>query len=154
MKYVFIFLTVVIFAGVFTSGCKSHKSISNATDTTNTFTAADYLKEGDLQLNLKNYKDALKQYNKAIDLDAYNGEAFAGRGLVKYFLKDYKGAIEDFNASIVLIPDFAEVYDWRGIAKGELDDKVGACEDWNQAFVLGFNPAYRLIEEFCLEENK
>ncbi len=152
-KFVFFLLLLAIVTGLSTSSCKSHKNVSG-TDTTNLVSAQDYLKKGDIQLNLKNYKEALKCLDKSIEMDAFNGEAFASRGLIKYYLKDYKGAIEDYNAALVLIPDFAEVYDWRGLAKGELKDVTGACEDWNQAFALGFNPAYRLIEEFCIEETK
>lgn len=148
-------MMIVIFAvtGLFSTSCKTHKNTSGS-DTSNLMSSTDYLKQADIQLNLKKFKEALNLLDKAVALDAYNGEIFAARGLTKYYLKDYKGAIEDFNAALVLIPDFAEVYDWRGLAKGEQGDKTGACEDWNQAFALGFNPAYRLIEAFCLDDNK
>lgn len=152
-KFIFLLFVAIIIAGAFTYSCKSHK-YTDAGDTTNLISAQDYLKKADIQLNLKKYKEALKLLNQAVELDSFSGEIFAARGLTKYYLKDYTGAIKDFNSSLVLIPDFAEVYDWRGLAKGELKDSIGACEDWNQAFALGFNPAYRLIEEFCLEENK
>lgn len=152
-KLVFFFFVLVIFAGAFTSSCKSHKNTA-AKDTSNLTSSVDYLKKADIQMNLKKYKEALNLLNKAVELDSFSGEIFAARGLAKYYLQDYKGAIKDFNSSLVLIPDFAEVYDWRGLAKGELKDSVGACEDWTQSFNLGFNPAYRLIEEFCPEDNK
>ncbi|MFH0865186.1 MAG: hypothetical protein V1904_03270 [Bacteroidota bacterium] len=154
MNRFFIFLTVVILSGAFITGCKSHKKITASSDTTNTVTSLDYVKKGNIQLDLKNYKKALELLNKSIEMDAFNGEAFAYRGLAKYHLKDYKGAISDYDAAINLIPDFGEVYDQRGLAKAELGDKAGACEDWNQAFALGFNDAYKLIEKFCIEESK
>lgn len=154
MNRFFIFITAVIIAGAFITGCKLHKKIMDSTDTINVVTSLDYVKKGDNQLNLKNYKKALELLNKAIEMDAFNGEAFAYRGLAKYHLKDYKGAVIDYDAALKLIPDYGEVYDQRGLAKAELGDKIGACEDWNQAFALGFNDAYNLIEKFCLEENK
>lgn len=152
-KIVFLLFAVIVIAGAFTSSCKSHK-YTDTNDTTDLTSAQDYLKKADIQLNLKKYKEALKLLNKAVELDSFSGEIFAARGLAKYYLKDYTGAIKDYNSSLAIIPDFAEVYDWRGLAKGELKDSVGACEDWTQAFALGFNPAYRLIEEFCLDESK
>jgi len=148
-----ILLFSLALALAFSTGCKSHKSTA-ATDSADTVTAVDYVKKGNIQLDLKNYKEALVLLNKAVEMDPENGEAIAYRGMAKLNLKDYKGAVTDFDAAIKLIPDYGEVYDLRGIAKGELGDKVGACEDWNQAFALGFNNAYKLIEKFCMEETK
>lgn len=148
-----ILLFVVVFALAFNTGCKSHKNTSDS-ENIDTVTALDYVKKGNIQLDLKNYKEALVLLNKAIEMDTEIGDAYAYRGMAKLNLKDYKGAVTDFDAAIKLIPDYGEVYDLRGIAKGELGDKVGACEDWNQAFALGFNNAYKLIEKFCMEETK
>ena len=135
------------------TGCKTHK-ITTEGSNTSTMSAQDYLKQGNVQLDLKNYKEARALLNKSIELDAESGEAFAYRGMAKYHLKDYKGAIEDFDAALKIIPDYGEVYDLRGISKAELGDKVGACEDWNKAFELGFNNAYELIEKYCVDDDQ
>ncbi len=103
---------------------------------------------------LKNYKEASDFYTQIIVQDSTFGEAWAGRGMVKYQLKDYLGCVDDLDATLKLIPDYAEVYDIRGMAKFELADKTGACEDWSKSFELGFNQAYKLIEKYCLEEIK
>lgn len=153
MKRFSFLLIAVVFALAYNTGCKSHKNTTGS-EKTDTITALDYVKKGNIQLDLKNYKEALTLLDKAIAMDTENGEAYAYRGMAKLHLKDYKGAITDFDAAIKLIPDYGEVYDLRGVAKGELGDKVGACEDWNQAFALGFNNAYNLIEKFCMEEVK
>jgi tetratricopeptide (TPR) repeat protein len=153
MKNIFsagILLLVIGFLILTGSGCKTHKGTTDGSKTS-TMSAQDYLKKGNAQLDLKNYKDALTLLNKAIELDAESGEAYAYRGMAKYHLKDYKGAIEDFDAALKIIPDYGEVYDLRGVAKAELGDKVGACEDWNKSFELGFNKAYDLIEKYCLD---
>lgn len=103
---------------------------------------------------LKNYKEASELYTQIIIQDSAYGEAWAGRGMVKYQLKDYLGCIDDLDVTLKLIPDYAEVYDIRGLAKYELADKTGSCEDWTKAFELGFNQAYKLIEKYCLEDIK
>ena len=144
----------LIIISVLLFGCKTHKNTSYNDDNSTTITAQDFLKKGNVYLELKNYKEALTQLNKAIELDTESGEAYAYRGMAKYHLKDYKSAMDDFDKAIKILPDYGEVYDLRGVCKGELGDKVGACEDWNKAFELGFNKAYELIEKFCMEENK
>ncbi len=135
-------------------GCKIHKHTTENGDNSTNITAQDYLKKGNEQLDLKNYKEAITELNKSIELDAENGEAYAYRGMAKYNLKDYKKAITDFDIALKFLPDYGEVYDLRGVCKGELGDKTGACEDWNKAFDLGFNKAYDLIEKFCAEDKK
>lgn len=155
MKNIFIASILAITVGFLVisgTGCKTHKSTADGSNAT-TISAQDYLKKGNAQLDLKNYKDALTLLNKAIELDSESGEAYAYRGMAKYHLKDYKGAVEDFDLALNLIPDYGEVYDLRGVAKAELGNKAGACEDWNKAFELGFNKAYELIEKYCLDEN-
>ena len=141
----------------FFTDCRTQKKIEEGyTGTTTTglpITSKDYLQKGNVEMDKKNYKEALENLNKAIELDEENGEAYAYRGMTKYHLKDLDGAMEDYNHALKLIPDYGEVYDLRGIVKGEKGDSLGACEDWNKAFDLGFNKASELIEKYCNEEN-
>jgi tetratricopeptide (TPR) repeat protein len=154
-KIIYQSLVIIIVLAVFGLGCKTHKkAVTSYTNGTTIDTTQDYLKIGNELLDKKKYKEAIAQLDKAIAVDADNGEAYAYRGTAKYHLKDYKGAIADFDIAIKLIPDYGEVYDLRGVAKGELGDKVGACEDWNKAFELGFNKAFELIDKFCIEDKK
>jgi tetratricopeptide (TPR) repeat protein len=149
------FLVMIIFT-IGITGCKSQKKVADGyNSSTMTITSQDYMKKGDAQLDTKNYNEALISLNKAIELDTTNGEAYAYRGMTKYYLTDLKGAMSDYNVAIRLIPNYGEVYDLRGIIKGDLGDKAGACEDWNKSFELGYNKAYELIEKYCIdEENK
>jgi tetratricopeptide (TPR) repeat protein len=146
-------LSLILLAFIAIIGCKTHKNTtdSNEAGNINLVTAQDYFKLGSEQLDKKNYDDALKMLNKAVERDSTNGNNYAYRGMAKYYLKDFKGAINDYDKAIKLIPDYGEVYDLRGVAKGELLDKVGACEDWNKAFELGFNKAFNLIQKYCVD---
>ena len=139
----------------FFTDCRTQKKIEEGYTGTPglTVTSKDYMQKGNAEMDKKNYKEALANFNKAIELDEENGEAYAYRGMTKYHLKDLDGAMEDYNHALKLIPDYGEVYDLRGIVKGEKGDSLGACEDWNKAFDLGFNKAYELIEKYCNEEN-
>lgn len=100
----------------------------------------------------KDYLSAIQKYTHVIDLYPESAEAYAFRGLCKYYLKDFEGAILDFDNALSFQPNYAEVYDLRGIVRGELGDKTGACDDWKKAFELGFKPAFQLIKLFCWQE--
>ena len=50
------------------------------------------------------YEDAVKFYDKAIDIDKEYTKAFNNRGLAKLKLKDYEGAEDDFITVLVLDP--------------------------------------------------
>jgi len=115
-------------------------------------TELDFFKNGYKALVTKDYKQGIQNFTKVIELNPEDPEAFSYRGLCKYYLEDYEGAIEDYTSAIEIQPNYAEAYDLRGIAKGEIGDKGGACEDWKKAFQFGFNDAYNLINEFCMEE--
>jgi len=46
------------------------------------------------------YRDAIKDYNKAIELDPKYAEAYYNRGVVKAKLRDRWEAIQDYNKAI------------------------------------------------------
>jgi protein O-mannosyl-transferase len=98
-----------------------------------------YNNRGNIRIQEKDYKGAMKDFNKAIELkyeDAYNN-----RGILRNRLGDYKSAIEDFNRAALHIKfDKAKVYYNRGIAKLNLQDYKGAEEDFGTALKL--DPRY------------
>ena len=62
--------------------------------------ALAYERRGYVNIKLKNYKDALYDYNKSIDINPHHADAYYGRALVKLYLKDQAGAIEDLEYTI------------------------------------------------------
>lgn len=109
----------------------------------------EYLDQGNARIAQKDYKGAIDKFTMAIRINPNDADAYVFRGQAKYLLMEYKDAISDFNKAIDIQSEYAEAYDLRGIAKAELGDKTGACEDWQKAFELGFNPAFKLLKEFC-----
>ena len=95
---------------------------------------------------IKDYEDSLKDYNKAIELDPNNPEAYHERGSVKDkmgnlksilqdkkgSLNDYKSALKDYNKAIELDPNKDTYYFYRGSVKSELGDYPGAIKDYNR----------------------
>ena len=55
-----------------------------------------------LSIKLEEYKNAIEDFNKAIEIDPDNGIFYTGRGNTKYQLENYKGAIDDFNKVLKL----------------------------------------------------
>ena len=71
-------------------------------------TAEEYEKSGRKKLNLEDYKGAIADYTKAIELNSdFNYYNYNLRGAAKVNLKDYDGAIADFNKAIELNSDYA-----------------------------------------------
>jgi tetratricopeptide (TPR) repeat protein len=88
---------------------KAYTKVS-AADTDNGET---YVNRGTAQFNLNNYKDALADFNKAIEIDPANKNAYNNRGLVLYSLGQYLAAIKYFKKAlnIKLDPSFDENFD-------------------------------------------
>ena len=108
-----------------------------------------YFEQGDAKYDLEDYRGAISDHNKAIELNPKYAVAYNNRGIAKGNLEDYRGAISDYNKVIELNPQYADAYYNRGVAKYILKDTNGACLDWSKAGELGYMKAYDLIKEYC-----
>lgn len=110
-----------------------------------------YVRMGDAYSSMepKNWIEAMKSYNYAINLNPNNKLALHNRGVAKKELKDYHGAIEDFNKAILLDAEFGSSYMNRGIAKSLVGDTPGACIDWFLAGEMGVAEAQDYISSRC-----
>lgn len=93
-------------------------------------TAEEYFNQGSEKLKSQNFKEALIDYNKAIELNPKYGKAYNDRGFVKIYLADLDGALSDFNTAIEINPNQEEPYFNRGIAKAKLKDYKGSIVDY------------------------
>ena len=60
------------------------------------------------------FKSAISDYTKAIELDPMNSFAYFMRGRTKEYEKDFQGALKDYTTSIELDKEFENVYYSRG----------------------------------------
>lgn len=97
----------------------------------------------------EDYRGAIRDLNKAIELNPTFEKAFLQRGLSKGLLKDNRGAIADFSKAIKLNPDYVDAYFWRGASKIDIGDKDGGCLDLSKAGELGDDTAYEFIKKYC-----
>ena len=92
--------------------------------------------KGHVKQRLGDLKCALRDYNRAIELEPDFASAFNNRGVVKDNSGDYEGALRDYNRAIELEPDFASAFNNRGVVKEDSGDYEGALRDYNRAIEL------------------
>jgi tetratricopeptide (TPR) repeat protein len=94
---------------------------------------------------LEEYRRAIKDYNKAIELnpelDDALSEIYSNRGHAYSYLKDNRRAIKDCNKAIELDPKNAFAYLNRGFAYYSLKEYRRAISDYNKAIELDQNKA-------------
>lgn len=109
------------------------------------------LKMGTDLADRNNWEDAMLWYNKSLELNPNNSNAYYDRAAAKYNLKDYRGAILDCNKVIGLDKNYAEAYYIRAMAYGSLgvQYKENCCLDLSKAGELGYEEAYSAIQKLC-----
>ena len=110
--------------------------------------ADNFLKSGNAKYALGDYKGAIADFNRSIELwpsaTAYNDRANA-----KAKLEDYYSAIKDYNRALRFSRKYYRAYIGRGLAKNNIADKKGACLDWAKAVSLGDEEGKALISKYC-----
>ena len=103
-----------------------------------------YLRWGNAKYKLGNYRGAIADYTKVIQLQPdiattyvnHIAIAYVNRGTAKRELGQYFAAIADYDIAIRLKPDDAYAYVNRGLAKGNLKQHIAAIADYNIAIRL------------------
>lgn len=86
----------------------------------------------------KDYKSALSDMNKAIELEPYYAGYFINRAYMKYNLDDYFGAMSDYNYAVDLDPTSIEGHYNRGLMLAEVGENNKAITDFS--YVLRSDP--------------
>ena len=87
--------------------------------------------------DLKQYSNAIKDYNTAIRLNPEFGKAYNNRGNVHFEQKNYPQAVRDYTKSISLNPAYDLAYLNRGLAYQQMNRPHQACPDFKRACELG-----------------
>ena len=96
---------------------------------------------------LMDYKGAMQDFSKLIELNPKNESAYNSRGLVKLKLHDPKGAMEDFSTAIELAPDFGSAYYNKGMLELNSGLKESAYNDLIKAQQFGYEKAGEAIQQ-------
>lgn len=110
--------------------------------------AEQYNKSGIKKMFILQYKEAMEDFNLAIELDPLYDQPYYYRGNLKYSAQDYQGALADYSKAIEVNPGFADAYTNRGNLYQALNQLEKACADWQKAHELG-RPNLRDKLRFC-----
>lgn len=119
----------------------------------NRMTAWDYNREGDRCYSLKQYKEAVENYTRAIQLQANNSIFYNNRGCAYDDLEEYDKAISDYNKAIELDPENATIYNNRGYLYIILREYDKALLDFEEAIRLQPNNADLYGNRGCLYDD-
>ena len=89
--------------------------------------------------NAGNYKGAIEDFTKAIEINPSNAYLYIIRGFTKSELNNYQGAIEDYNQALVIDPNNEYALSNRGFAKLQLGDKESSLADYSKALESPFD---------------
>ncbi|MDB9374281.1 tetratricopeptide repeat protein [Nodularia sphaerocarpa] len=99
-------------------------------------TANDFLSLGVTQMQSGNYREAIENFNQALELKSDFAVAYSDRCQAHLQLQDYHEAITDCHQAISLAPDNFETYLSRGLAEYRQGNDSAAIADYNQAIAL------------------
>lgn len=112
-------------------------------------TAVEYTRNGNAKLDRKDYRGAIADYTKAIQVNPRHEDAYFKRGVAKINLYDYYGAIADFTTVTEINPQNADAYFRMGALKyfitysnilEEIEGLGGAINDLTKAIEI--NPEF------------
>ncbi|PPS23142.1 tetratricopeptide repeat protein [Brachyspira murdochii] len=116
----------------------------------------NYYIEGVNYYNKKQFEDALKTLNKAIELDPNKAKAYLYRGVSQLVMGRNEEAIKDFDKAIELDPNYPKFYLYRGHSKNLLKKYEEAVKDFDKAIELDSNYAkaymYRGVSKLGLNK--
>ena len=125
-------------------------------------TAREYLNQGNAKRQLKDFRGAIADFTKVIEINPKDKWIYYTRGEAKIGIKDYNGAIEDFNKALELDsenslafsdryhalkiiecskkiqtdPTNTNAYCYRGDSKNSLLDYTGAIADYTRVIEI------------------
>jgi tetratricopeptide (TPR) repeat protein len=93
--------------------------------------ALAYYNRAVLKSNLGDINDAIKDFDKVLQINPQNLNAVFNRAKLKQSRNDFQGALKDYNKTLDLYPHFLEAYFNRSILKKAMGDIVGANQDYS-----------------------
>jgi tetratricopeptide (TPR) repeat protein len=100
--------------------------------------ADDYIASAGQKYGKRDYRGALADIDRAIQLNPNSATAYYNRGSLKVGnFQDYRGGLTDFDRAIQIDPNYAMAYNYRGVLKADkLNDIQGGLADYNRAIQL------------------
>ncbi|MEZ5307280.1 MAG: tetratricopeptide repeat protein [Pyrinomonadaceae bacterium] len=91
---------------------------------------------GDVAAGNRKFKDAVKEYDKAVEIDPENPDVYKKRAEANLGRGDEKSALEDYNKVISLEPQNAKAYVERGNVHRTMKHTEEALDDYRRASMI------------------
>jgi tetratricopeptide (TPR) repeat protein len=101
--------------------------------------ADDFFLQAEEKLSKTDFKGAIADFDRVLQLNPIYGTAYTGRGIARSNSGDKNGAIQDLSQAIRINPDNVRAYAVRGLTKFELGDKEGADADFRKTLSLNID---------------
>ena len=105
-------------------------------------TPSDYKTQGRLAYERGDYKNAIADYNIAIDKNRNDAETYCLRGRAQDELGEFDKAIVDFDHALRLDSEYTDAYHFRGHAKYHLEQYEEAIVDFDHVIRLDSKSEY------------
>jgi len=111
-----------------------------------------FYERGFIYLLLEKYKEAIAEFNKALEINPESSSYFFSfRGDAHFELGNYQEAINDYTKAIELKPKYAHAYYNRGLAYNDLGNKQKFIADMKIAAKLGNKEAQDYLRSKGIE---
>jgi tetratricopeptide (TPR) repeat protein len=104
-----------------------------------------YRKRGFAYNMLREYQQAIADFNQAIELDSNYARAYASRGRIYRTIGEYELAINDYNRALELRPNYAWAYAGRGQTNSLRNEYIQSINDLNRAIEIDPNYAWAYL---------
>jgi tetratricopeptide (TPR) repeat protein len=99
-----------------------------------------YYWRGDTRVRLRDYSDAMTDFNKSLELMPKDRPSRVGRGIAELWLDNPQGAVDDLTNAISAVSTPDRISAWafraRGLAYANLGQSDNAVSDYNQYLTL------------------
>ncbi|MBW4615409.1 MAG: tetratricopeptide repeat protein [Desmonostoc vinosum HA7617-LM4] len=121
--------------------------MSRKTIKDNGLTFADYYKQGHAAYKIKDYEQAITNFNQAILQNPQYAKTYVNRGNARYNLKDYEGAVVDYTQALKINPNEIKAFVNRGNARNMLAEYSSEADKEYKLAIADYNSALRLDKE-------
>ncbi len=115
---------------------------------------AKYFNSGIKRLEQGNYRGAIADFTKAIQINPKLVAAYYNRAIARHQLQNYQRAIADFTKVIQINPNYADAYYNRDVARGFSGDEAAGMTDLQKAISMYRNQGEEAKSQKLVEFTK